>query len=434
MAERLPFTFLAYRVLTAALTPLSGLVLARRLKRGKEHPERLAERRGIASLPRPAEPLVWVHGASVGELVAALPIVERLRARDFAVLVTSGTVTSAERARHQLPAGAFHQFIPLDSPFFVARFLDHWRPDLALFVESDLWPNLILGAAQRRIPMILLNGRLSKRSFERWRRAPVAIEALLERFDLCLVRSAEDAARFGALGAPRISTTGNLKLDVPPLSADPNTLAALKMAVAGRPVVVAASTHPDEESAVVEAHRRLRLEFPRLLTIIAPRHPERGAEVAGIVAGCGLKAVQRSHGALPNAATEIYVCDTLGELGLIYRLASVVFMGGSLVPHGGQNPIEPIKLGAAVVHGPHVANFADLYRALDQAARAEPVTDPDTLTARLAELLTDAPARARLAAAGRRTVDALAGAVDRSMAAIEPYLVQIRLATWTQDA
>ena len=434
MAERLPFTFLAYRVLTAALTPLSGLLLARRLKRGKEHPERLAERRGIASLPRPAEPLVWVHGASVGELVAALPIVERLRARDFAVLVTSGTVTSAERASQQLPAGAFHQFIPLDSPFFVARFLDYWRPELALFVESDLWPNLILGAAERRIPLILLNGRLSKRSFERWRRAPATIEALLARFDLCLVRSAEDATRFGALGAPRISTTGNLKLDVPPLSADPNTLASLKMAVAGRPVVVAASTHPDEESAVVEAHRRLRLEFPRLLTIIAPRHPERGAEVAGIATGCGLNAAQRSHGTLPNAATEIYVCDTLGELGLIYRLASVVFMGGSLVPHGGQNPIEPIKLGAAVVHGPHVANFADLYRALDQAARADPVTDPDTLTARLAELLTDAPARARLAAAGRRTVDALAGAVDRSMAAIEPYLVQIRLATWTQDA
>lgn len=434
MAERLPLTLVAYRLLTAGLTPLAGLLLARRLKRGKEHPIRRSERRGVPSLPRPAEPLVWVHGASVGELVAALPIVERLRERDFAVLVTSGTVTSSALAEQRLPPGALHQFIPLDFPSFVARFLDHWRPDLALFIESDLWPNLIVGAAERRIPLILVNGRLSQRSFERWARLPATIEALLRRFDLCLVRSPEDAARFGALGAPRIATTGNLKLDVPPLAADPKLLAPLKSALAGRPVVAAASTHHDEESAIVEAHRRLRPNFPRLLTIIAPRHPDRGAEVAGIATGCGLDAVQRSQGAVPNAATEIYVCDTLGELGLVYRLAPVVFMGGSLVPHGGQNPIEPIKLGAAVLHGPHVANFADLYHALDETAGAGPVTDPDTLVERLAGLLSNASARARLAAAGQRTIAGLAGALDRSMAAIEPYLVQIRLASWSHHA
>ncbi|MEZ5889252.1 MAG: 3-deoxy-D-manno-octulosonic acid transferase [Xanthobacteraceae bacterium] len=434
MAERLPFTFLAYRLLTAAATPLSGLVLAHRLKRGKEHPDRLEERRGKPSLPRPEEPLVWLHAASVGELVAALPVIERLRASEFAVLVTSGTVTSAEVARQQVPPGALHQFVPLDSPVFVARFLDYWRPDLALFIESDLWPNLILGAAERHIPLILLNGRLSKRSFERWQRVPATIEALLARFDLCLVRSAEDAARFGALGAPRVSTTGNLKLDVPPLSADPVAFAPLKIAVIGRPVVVAASTHPDEEAAVVEAHCKLRVKFPRLLTIIAPRHPDRGAEVAAIATASGLAAVQRSQGALPNATTDIYVCDTLGELGLIYRLASVVFMGGSLVPHGGQNPIEPIKLDAVVVHGPHVANFADLYRALDEASGTGAVTDPDSLAARLAGLLDNASARARLAMAGRRTIEALTGAVDRSMAAIEPYLLQISPCHLTQDA
>ena len=434
MAERLPFTFLAYRYLTAAATPLSGFVLARRLRRGKEHPDRLGERRGRPSLPRPQEPLVWLHAASVGELVAALPIIERLRASEFAVLVTSGTVTSAEVARQQLPPGAFHQFVPLDSPLFVARFLDYWQPDLALFVESDLWPNLILGAAERRIPLILLNGRLSKRSFERWQRVPATIEALLGRFDLCLVRSPEDAARFGALGAPRISTTGNLKLDVPPLSADPAALAPLRLAAVGRPVFAAASTHPDEESAVIEAHHKLRADFPKLLTVIAPRHPDRGAEVAAIATGSGLATVQRSQGVLPDATTEIYVFDMLGELGLVYRLASVVFMGGSLVPHGGQNPIELIKLGAAVVHGPHVANFADLYRALDDASRTDAVTDSDALATRLARLLGNTPARARLATAGRRTVEALAGAVDRSMAAIEPYLAQIRLTSWPQDA
>jgi 3-deoxy-D-manno-octulosonic-acid transferase len=333
-----------------------------------------------------------------------------------------------------LPKGAFHQFIPLDSPLFVARFLDHWRPNLALLVESDLWPNLILGSAQRRIPLILLNGRMSQRSFERWRRLPATIEALLRRFDLCLVRSPEDAERFAALGAPRISTTGNLKLDVPPLPADHAALARLKAAVAGRPLIAAASTHPGEEDVIVEAHRRLRIEFPRLLTIIAPRHPNRGADVAAIAAASGLEVVQRSQGALPNAATEIYVSDTLGELGLIYRLAPAVFMGGSLVPHGGQNPIEPIKLGAAVLYGPHVGNFADLYQMLDDAKGACLVTDADTLAAYLAKLLDDTAVRARLAAAGRRTIEALGGAADRSMAAIEPYLVEIELPTWTQDA
>jgi 3-deoxy-D-manno-octulosonic-acid transferase len=293
---------------------------------------------------------------------------------------------------------------------------------------------LILSAAERGIPLIIVNGRLSQRSFERWRRLPATIEALLARFDLCLVRAPEDAERFGALGAPRLSTTGNLKLDAPPLRADPKALAALKSAVAGRPVVAAASTHPEEESAVIEAHRRLQIDFPRLLTVIAPRHPHRGAEVAEIAAASGLETAQRSLGAIPNAATEIYVCDTLGELGLVYRIAPIVLMGGSLIPHGGQNPIEPIKLGAAVLHGPHVGNFADLYDALDEATGTDAVVDADMLALRFAALLSNASLRAKIAAAGRHTIEARAGATDRTIAAIEPYLMQIRLPTWTQDA
>ncbi|MDC7784531.1 3-deoxy-D-manno-octulosonic acid transferase [Rhodoplanes sp. TEM] len=428
MVERLPFTFTAYRLATRAATPFARYLLARRLQRGKEHPERLAERRGEASAPRPRGPLVWVHGASVGELIAALPLVERLLAGGVAVLVTTGTVTSAEVAARRLPRGALHQFVPLDAPAYVARFLDHWRPDLGLFVESDLWPNLILGCGERGIPLILTNGRLSERSFEKWQRAPATIEALLSRFDLCLVRSAEDAQRFGALGAPRIGVTGNLKLDVPALPVDPGRFAELKRALAGRPLVVAASTHAGEEAVLIEVHRRLRLDFPRLLTVIAPRHPERGAEIAALARAASLDATRRAEGLLPNAATEIYVSDTLGELGLLYRLAPVVFMGGSLIPHGGQNPIEPIKLGAGVLHGPHVKNFSDLYQTLDSAGGALQVRDGADLARRLAALLADPEASARLAAAGERTVQILAGAVDRTMAALEPYLVQIRLA------
>jgi 3-deoxy-D-manno-octulosonic-acid transferase len=434
VAERLPLTFAAYRLLTHLATPLASHLLRYRLERGKEDPARLRERRGEASVARPQGPLVWLHGASVGELLAVLPLIGRIRARGLAVLVTSGTLTSAALARTRLPQGAIHQFVPLDAPSFVARFLDHWRPDLALFVESDLWPNLVLTSARRGIPLILVNGRLSARSFARWGRVPRTIEALLKSFDLCLVRSAEDAQRFGALGAPRLATTGNLKLDVPALPVDPIKLARLKSATAGRTIVIAASTHPGEETMVTDAHRRLKHSFPGLLTIVVPRHPDRGAEIADIAAASGLSAAMRSRGDLPGPATDIYVCDTLGELGLVYRLAPIVFMGGSLVPHGGQNPIEPIKLGAAVLHGPHVQNFADIYGALDQTKGAQAVSDAGHLTVCLGALLTDAAARRRLIEAAQKTVALLGGALDRTMAALEPYFLQLRLENRSGDA
>src|SRR5580692_10685649 len=235
LTKRLPLALRLYQFASAAGSPVAPQVLARRLKRGKEHAERLPERRGEPSLERPPGPLIWVHGASVGEMLAAVPLIERLRAQDFAVLVTSGTVTSAALAEQRLPDGAIHQFIPLDAPRFVRRFLDHWRPDLALFVESDLWPNLILSCAERHIPMIVVNGRLSERSFSRWRLVPGAIAALLSRFDLCLTQSAADAERYAQLGAPRVISTGNLKLDVPPPSVDESVLKHMRELIGNRP-------------------------------------------------------------------------------------------------------------------------------------------------------------------------------------------------------
>jgi 3-deoxy-D-manno-octulosonic-acid transferase len=427
LPERLPLTLRAYALLTAAAAPLAQPLLKRRLRRGKEHPQRMAERRGEAGLARPPGVLVWVHGASVGELVAAMPLIARIRARAFNVLVTTGTVTSAALAEKRLPPGVIHQFVPLDAPAFVAKFLDHWRPSLALLVESDLWPNTIMGCARRRIPLIVVNGRLSARSFERWRYFPGTIEALLRRLDLCLVRTAADAARFGALGAPRVTTTGNLKLDVPPLPADERKLARLIAAIDGRPVVAAASTHLGEEAAVIDTQRRLKSTFRGLLTILVPRHPERGSSIASAIAASGLTSALRSRDQLPHAGTDIYVADTVGELGLVYRVAPIVFMGGSLIPHGGQNPIEPAKFGAAILHGPHVANFADIYTALDEARGAEMVPDAGGLTARIGAWLTDTEERARVAAASKRTVDLLGGALERTTAALEPYLMQLRL-------
>ena len=365
------------------------MLLARRAKRGKEHRQRLAERRGESRIARPDGPLVWLHGASVGELASVLPLIERIRARGIPMLVTTGTVTSGDLAEQRLPRGVVHQFMPVDVPRFVGRFLDHWRPDLALFVESDLWPNMIIEASGRGVPMILVNGRLSENSFRRWRRLPKSIANLLQRLDLCLTGTAADATRFGELGAPQVVTTGDLKLDVPAPPADPAALAALQDAIGDRPVIAAASTHAGEESAVIEAHIRLRANFPGLLTLIAPRHPERGAGIVAIAAAAGLSVALRSRGELPNRNTDIYVADTVGELGLLYRVAPVVFVGGSLVKHGGQNPIEPAKLGAAILHGPHVWNFAEIYAALDDAHGAEPVADPDRLAARLAAWLSD---------------------------------------------
>lgn len=427
MAERLPLTLRAYTLLTAAAAPLAPYLLDRRLSRGKEDAIRLAERRGESAAARPPGMLVWVHGASVGELSAAIPLIERLRAQEFNILVTTGTVTSAALAERRLPPGAIHQFVPLDSPRFVAKFLDHWRPDLALFVESDLWPNLVMAATHRRVPLIVVNGRLSARSFERWRYLPGTIEALLGRLDLCLVRTTADAERFGALGAPRISITGNLKLDVPPLPVDEGKLAQLSAAIAGRPVFAAASTHLGEETAIIDTHRRLKSSFRGLLTILVPRHPERGPSIASAIAAAGLTSALRSRDQLPHAGTDIYIADTMGELGLVYRVAPIVFMGGSLIPHGGQNPIEPAKFGAAILHGPHVANFADIYAALDRAAGTEPVADAGRLAVRVGAWLKDGVERARVAAAAKGTVDQLGGALERTLTALEPYLMQLRL-------
>jgi 3-deoxy-D-manno-octulosonic-acid transferase len=244
--ERRPLTLRIYRAATGAGAPLWRYALRHRLARGKEHPDRFAERRGETEIARPPGPLVWIHGASVGELIAALPLIERIAANKFAVLVTTGTVTSAEIAARRLPAGAMHQFVPYDVPAFIGRFLDHWRPSLALFVESDLWPNMIVASHARSVPLIVVNGRLSERSFSRWRHMPRTIESLLRRIDLCLTRTTADAGRFEALGAPRIMTTGNLKLDVPALPVDERKFSALRAAVAGRPVIAASSTHQGE--------------------------------------------------------------------------------------------------------------------------------------------------------------------------------------------
>lgn len=410
-----------YRAATTLGGPLIRLYLANRLASGKEDRARFAERLGVAGRPRPEGPLIWIHAASVGESLSLLPLVERLGAAS-GVLVTTGTVTSARLMAERLPEGAFHQYVPVDRVAYVRRFLDHWRPDLALWAESEFWPNLVTETAARAIPMVLVQGRVSGRSYAGWRRFAGSIARLLEGFALCLGQTTEDALRLRRLGAPDARWVGNLKFAASPLPADPAELAGLEKATAGRPLWLAASTHPGEEEIAGRVHRRLAGAHPGLLSVIVPRHPGRGPEVAGALRAAGLAVALRSAGEAVGAATEVYVADTLGELGLFYRLAGVVYVGKSLVPLGGQNPLEAARLDCAIVHGPHMANFADVVERLGEAGATVEVADEAGLASAVGRLLAEPGLRSRRAAAAAGVATAEAGVVDAVMAELAPFL------------
>jgi 3-deoxy-D-manno-octulosonic-acid transferase len=425
--NRLPALITAYRAATAVLEPAFLGLLYWRRRQGREDGTRLGERKGWPSRARPEGHLVWVHGASIGETLSLIPLVERLTQRGLAVLITSGTRTSAQLLARRMPPGAFHQFVPLDVPRYLRRFLDHWRPSLALVAESEIWPNSVLELHRRSIPLVLVNGRLSERSFQRWSRLPQVIGVLFERFALCLAQTPADAERLARLGAPHVAVAGNLKYDAAPPPADPRVVAHLSGLVAGRPVWLAASTHPGEEEVVLAVHRALARRHPELLTIIAPRHPNRGAEIAALAERAGLRAARRAGGMHPDRATDVYVADTIGEMGLFYRLTPLVFMGGTLVPVGGHNPIEPAKLGAAILHGPHVHSARDIYGTLDAARGALRVDDAHALASALCDLLEDPALTRETARAASDCVRALGGAVERTLQSVEPFIVQVKL-------
>lgn len=467
--------------------PIARPLLRRRLARGREDAARLDERLGEASLPRPEGPLVWLHGASVGEATSALPLVSALLARGLGVLVTTGTVTAAERMGDLLPEGALHQFVPVDTASAVRGFLDHWRPDLAILMESELWPRLITETGARAIPMALVNARLSERSFRRWRALPGMARQLFGSFDLVLTQDEVSVGRVGDLGG-RARHAGNLKAMVEAPESGRDELQTIRELLGGRPLWLAASTHAGEEEAMIAAQRALAAAYgstpgpgtdtaadagsegsapvsrqsgeaaldasphgasdiapealegaapqaashggticmestppssgagqegPRVgdsnaqsamkprpaltetkdgakpLLILAPRHPERGEAVAGLLSEAGLSFARRSEGKMPGRATDVWLADTLGEMGLWYRLAPIAFIGGSLVEVGGHTPFEPIALGAAVLHGPHVANFAPVYAALDRAGGAIEISNAPELAATLRALLAD---------------------------------------------
>jgi len=415
-----------YAAVTGAAAPVARGWLKRRLAAGKEDPDRIGERRGIASRPRPEGALLWVHGASVGELRSAMVLIDLIgRARpDAHILITSGTRTSAEMVAQAPPPRSIHQFVPLDVPAWIDRFLDHWRPDAALWLESELWPNLIRRARARGVPMALVNGRLSDRSFARWQRLRRFVAPPVAAFSPCLAQSESDAARFTALGSPA-RCVGNLKFDGAALGADEAALAALRAALGSRTVWAATRTWPGEEEIVARANARVRATHPDALAIIAPRHPPRGPEIAAALAAAGHRFAIRSAGELPAPGHDIYLADTLGELGVVYRVAALAFIGKSLVPLGGQNPIEPARLGVAPIFGPHMTNFRDVAATMVEAGGALTVADETALAATVTRLLSDSAERHRLAARAAEVAEQGRGAAGRVLEALAPLLASL---------
>ena len=384
-----------YRTLKALLFPVIFLIVAWRAFRGREDRENFQERRGIASMPRPAGPLLWVHGASVGEVVSTQPVLRALRKHNpnLNLLLTTGTTNGRRmlnKVSSQLPGNGATcvQYVPLDTMGATSAFIKHWQPQVSVFTESDFWPELLSKAPTP----VLLNGRISDRSWKRYQRWAWFFRPLISRFGLVLAQRQTDADRIAALGAKNVVISGNLKFDADQLPVDPIQLEKFTQALQGRPVIVAGSTHPGEEAMLAKLHADLKPTIPGLLTIIVPRHPHRGTQAANEVARYTKSVKRRGLGEMPvlggNRHTDIFIADSLGELGLWYRLATVAVIGGSLVHHGGHNPLESLKLGIPTFTGPHMFNFQDMLPTLTAAHLVTIAADVPTLTRNLKRLLT----------------------------------------------
>lgn len=424
----------AYRWLGAGAYPLVGPYVAWRARKGKEDPKRRRERYGIAGRPRPAGPVVWIHAASVGETMAVTPLIHRIAGFGIHIVLTTGTLTSAQVAGERLEGKVIHQFVPLDLKPAIRRFLDHWSPDLAIFAESELWPMTILELGARRIPQILVNARLSDRSFASWQKRAYLAEALFENLAHVIAQSEVDAERFAALGARPVSVSGNLKIDTDPPPADMTEVGRLKDEIGGRKVWAAVSTHDGEEEIAAEVHQMLRRRHPDLLTIIVPRHPDRVAGIAAAFQGAGLDIQRRSLREPIAPETDILFGDTVGEMGLYLRLTEIAFVGRSLTSEGGQNPIEPAMLDTAVLAGRNVQNFRDAYQRLIDGGGARLVHDRDMLAGAVNFLLCNPPKRREMMAAGVAAVDTMRGALAHTLRTLEPYIQPLIVKARLEDA
>lgn len=365
--------------------------LRSRLLMGKEDPERLEERLGISLAERPTGNLIWFHAASVGESLSLMELIKRISSSqpDYNFLITTGTITSAKLILSRLPSNAVHQYIPVDTPKAVEKFLDRWRPSLAIWTESEFWPNLISFTSARDIPMILINARISEKSYRRWRFFKKSLKNLIEKFNYSLIQDEKTVKYFSKIGisSNNFELTGTLKEGSAALPYSETEQVEISKQILNRPVWLAASTHEGEEKLIAAAHRHASKASQGLLLIIVPRHPERGLEIASILTKENFKICLRSKKDKISSDTQIYIADTLGELGLWYRIAPVSFVGGSFVPIGGHNPFEPAALGSAILHGPYVENFKEIYNRLNVAGAAVKIEEASELGVKLIETL-----------------------------------------------
>ncbi|WP_407921386.1 lipid IV(A) 3-deoxy-D-manno-octulosonic acid transferase [Allorhizobium undicola] len=411
----------AYRWAGIIGYPAAGLVLRARAMRGKEDRARLSERLGHAAFERPHGPLVWVHAASVGEMMAITALMRELRRSQINVLLTTGTVTSAEIAWQRLKNEVIHQFVPLDLGPAVRRFLDHWQPDLAITVESEIWPSTLMELHQRQIPQILVNARLSDRSHARWQRHPAVAQSLFSKLSLVVAQSDVDAERFRDLGAWPVTVSGNIKVDTDAPPCDQAALSTYERQIGHRKTWAAISTAEGEEKLAAMVHRALRASMGQL-SIVVPRHPDRCDEIETMLVAQGLTVARRSRNDAVTPQTDILLGDTIGEMGLYLRLTEIAFVGRSLYQGGGGgNPLEPAVLGCAVLAGPHVENFRETYQALVRNGAARMVRDAEMLAKGVHYLMNEHLVRHKMADAGMEAVQQMRGALTTTMKVLEPY-------------
>ena len=367
-----------YNIATLIIRPFLPAYMRSRIKKGREDWRRKPERYGTPAHPRPEGPLIWMHGASVGETMMALPVIKELLERDpkLHILVTSGTVTSAEMLNKRLPDRAFHQYAPVDIPQLVLKFLAHWRPDTCIWLESDLWPNMIRLAKKRGAKMVLLNARLSEKSRKGWAKYPQTAQKIFSCFDLILPADQATASSISQFCGRDIEVFGNLKSIAPPLNVDHDHYMSFKDSIGERPVWCAASTHKGEDEIIIKAHQEILKTHPKALLILVPRHPERADDITRLIEESDLS--YQPLNAPIKTKTQIMLIDKMGEMGLAYRLSSVVFVAGSLLPTlAGHNPLEPARLNNAVLSGPYVSSFDDLYKNMSSAGGVSILNETD---------------------------------------------------------
>ncbi|MGE7371343.1 lipid IV(A) 3-deoxy-D-manno-octulosonic acid transferase [Neorhizobium sp. NPDC001467] len=410
-----------YRIAGVIAYPLTGGYLTYRAVKGKEDRQRRLERFGYASQPRPFGPLVWVHAASVGETLAVIPLIREFGRRGIHVLLTTGTVTSAALVENRLGSEVIHQYVPLDVKFAIKRFLRYWRPDAAITAESEIWPTTIAELTRRQVPQIRVNARISDRSFDRWRNFGAIAEQLFGKMALVVARSEIDAERFRDLGAWPVTVSGNLKGDTDPPPCDETLLSTYRSQIGERRTWAAICTFEGEEAAAATVHKALKPRNDQL-TIIVPRHPERGDAIEAMLVEQGLKVARRSRGDDITPETDVFLGDSIGEMGMYLRLTEISFVGRSLTAEGGQNPIESAMLGCAVLSGSNVQNFRDTYQQLIRRGGARMIRDAEMLAKAVHYLLTNDIARRTMIDAGQEAIQDMRGALSATVKALEPYI------------